>query len=50
MERMFDNCNSLISLDLSNIKIENKIAKYRMFEGCNSLIYKNINNILKNLK
>ena len=37
---MFYNCNSLISLNLTNVNAKNAINNRLMFINCNSLIYK----------
>ena len=41
---MFDNCNSLISLDLSNFNTQNVTDMYGMFSGCYSLISLDLSN------
>ena len=43
---MFNDCYSLISLDLSNFNTKNETYMKYMFYDCNSLIYKHFNNLL----
>ncbi|MBR3411851.1 MAG: BspA family leucine-rich repeat surface protein [Bacteroidales bacterium] len=44
MHRMFYECNSLRSLDLSNFNTENVTTMYSMFDWCSSLISLDISN------
>ena len=40
MHGMFQNCNSLITINLSNFNTQNVTQFREMFNNCNSLIYK----------
>ena len=42
MRRMFYECNSLISLDLSNFNNQNVTNMYNIFYDCNSIKKENI--------
>ena len=44
MESMFENCESLISLDLSNFNTQNVTDIRYMFSNCKSLILLNLSN------
>ena len=44
MTSMFQSCNSLASLDVSNWNTENVIQMHKMFEGCHSLATLDVSN------
>ena len=49
MESMFNHCNSLISLNLSNFNISKVENMYNLFFECSKLEYINISNFDKNI-
>ena len=46
MERMFESCSSLISLDLSNFDTSQVTLMDQMFYNCTNLEYINLNSVL----
>ena len=48
MERMFYNCSSLASLDISNFNFENVKNMEQMLYGCNSLKFIDISSFVVN--
>ena len=48
MPQMFDNCKSLISLDISNFNTENVIYMYGIFGSYESLFSFNVSNFNTN--
>ena len=48
MSDMFNGCNSLTNIDLSNFNTQNVTDMRGMFSYCNSLIYKILSNIQNN--